>query len=126
MVDHSSGVREAELQVQDEMADLCPGRHPLCPYLGFLLDDEAGRLGDGAGLQGSLGGGQDEVCVSLDHLVQVVSSRLTAVVHRDLIRGDQAALCSEGTKISPITRGDMGTSRVELGYCIKTGTKLIL
>ena len=58
----------------------------------FLLHDDAGVLGDGVGLEWCLGGCKDEVCVGLDHTVQVISCRLTAVVHCDLIRRHQVTL----------------------------------
>lgn len=61
-------------------------------YLSLFLDDDAGGLGDGEGQQWSLGGGQDEVSVSLDHWVQVLPLRLAAVVHSYLIWWHQMTL----------------------------------
>ena len=54
-------------------------------YLGRLLHNDAGTLGDGVGHERGFGGGQDELRVGLDHGLQVFSGRLAAVVHRDLI-----------------------------------------
>ncbi len=66
--------------------------HQSVCHLRFLLDDHTGILGHWIGLERSFSRGKDEVCVCLDDLIQVFPRRLTAVIHRDLIRRDQVTL----------------------------------
>lgn len=57
----------------------------LFPYLSLFLYDDNSLVGNRGGQQGSLGRGQNEVSMSLDHRVQVLPLWLAAVVHSNLI-----------------------------------------
>lgn len=71
--------------------EVLEAKEPL-PHLGHLLNEHVVRWWHRIGDEGSLDGSQDEVRVSLDDGIQVVSFRGGLVVYSDVVCGDQITL----------------------------------